>query len=101
MIQGSFPGLAPEGILNAYAQSWAFTSFLMTKYPDGFMEYQNRVADHRPANEDEELAWLLGALDKDLKTVEKEFRVYMDGYEKTENPYIKRLMRYRSVWQNI
>ena len=98
---GSFPGLAHKGMINSYAQSWAFTTFLMNKYPAEFIEYQIKLAEQKPKNDDEELAWLLEATGKKLDILEKEFRTYMDEYEKIEDPYIRRFMQWREIWENI
>ena len=98
---GSFPGLAPKGMLNAYSQSWAFTTFLMNKYPDQFMEYHIKMVDQKPKDSDEELAWLLESVNKDLPTLEKEFREFMDSYEEIEDPYIRRFMQWREIWEDL
>lgn len=98
---GSFPGLAHKGILNAYAQSWAFTAFLMDRYPEEFISFQKKMAETRPKDDDEELAWLLEAVNKDLPTLEKEFREYMDTYEKVDDPYVRQVTRWREIWDNL
>jgi len=82
---GSFPGVADETMGAAYAQSWAFTHFLMNKYPDEFMSYLERMVGEKP-EKNEDLEWLLGALDRKLREVEEEFLAYMDKFEQIENP---------------
>ena len=98
---GSFPGLAPKGMLNSYAQSWAFTNFLMAKHREGFLNYQNKMADNKPKDDEEELNWLLDSLGTDLPTLEKEFKEYMSTYEKVENPYVKRFTKWQEIWRDI
>lgn len=99
---GSFPGLCSKAQLGAYAQSWAFTSFLMNKYRDQFMEFQNRRADvitkgGEEEKEKEELDLLLKSLNKNLPALEKEFREYTAAYEKVEDPYVTAFMRYDEI----
>lgn len=98
---GSFPGLAPKGMLNAYAQSWAFTNFLMAKYREGFLNYQIKMADGEPKDDEEELAWLLESLGTDLPTLEKEFREYMGTYKELENPYVKHYTKWIEIWRDV
>lgn len=95
---GSFPGLCSKAQLDSYAQSWAFTSFLMTKYRDQFMEFQNKKADMIVrGDEKEELDLLLKSLNKDLPALEKEFREHMAAYKKVEDPYVTAVMRYEKI----
>lgn len=103
---GSFPGLCSRAMLNSYAESWAFTKFLMDRYPDQFIEYQKRIAGPAKAREagkqdGEELALLLKALNKDLPTVEKEFKEYMAAYKRGEDPSVTRFMRYRKIEDDL
>ena len=101
---GSFPGLCPKAQINSYAESWAFTNFLMAKYPDKFMAYQlvlsERAADKTGSGkmkDQEDLNLLLKTLNKDLPTVEEEFRIYMATYPKAEDPFVKRFLRYEKI----
>lgn len=103
---GSFPGLCSKGMLNSYAESWAFTTFLMNKYPDQFIEYQKEMSEFagRPASdrkEGEDFALLLKTLNKDLPSLEKEFKEYMATYAAVEEPSIKRFMRYREIEEDL
>jgi len=103
---GSFPGLCSRAMLNSYAESWAFTKFLMDRYPDQFIEYQREIAGLAKAKgagkqDDEELALLLKALNKDLPTIEKEFKEHMASYSKVEDPFITRFMRYRKIEDDL
>ena len=98
---GSFSGLQHKAILNAYGQSWAFTSFLMAKYPNEFMDFQDRMAKSREKEDNErDLEWLLEALGQDLPTLEKEFREFMRTYETIDDPRITRYMKLREIWRN-
>ena len=98
---GSFPGLAHKAVLASYAQSWAFASFLMAKYPDQFMAYQLKFATQKPKDGEEELSWLLQFIGKDLPALEKEFADYMATYPKVEDPDVKRYMRYHKIWEDL
>jgi hypothetical protein len=103
---GSFPGLCLKSMLVSYAQSWAFTTFLVNRYPDQFIEYQRILADKRNEKEtkvkaEDELNILLKCLNKDLPTLEKEFKEYMDTYPKAEDPDVKRFIRYHQVWEDL
>lgn len=103
---GSFTGLCNKGVINAYGHSWAFTTFLMNKYPGQFIEYQIKVADERRqagANntQSDKLQLLLTTLNKSLPALEKEFREYMITYPKTDDPFVKQFMRYQEVWDRF
>jgi hypothetical protein len=98
---GSFVGLCPADMLNAYGESWALASFLMARYPDQFMDYQNEIATKHLKKDEDTLPVLLKCLNKDTKTVEKEFREYMKGYEKMDDPDVKRYMRYYNLWDDF
>ncbi|MDD5136585.1 MAG: hypothetical protein PHX20_06195 [Candidatus Omnitrophica bacterium] len=95
---GSFPGLCNKATLNAYAQSWAFATFLINTYPEQFVNYQNKVADKISDKEADKLNWLLECLNKDLPTLEKEFREFMKRYKEEEDPYVKRFMKYCEIY---
>lgn len=86
---GSFPGVYPKAMIYAYAQSWAFFTFLMDRYPDEFMEYQKKMSTMR-AEEQDDIKWLLEVLGKDSKALQDEFLQYMDKYEQLEDPFVKR-----------
>lgn len=98
---GSFPGLCHKGMLNSYAESWALTNFLMAKYPDSFMEYQQLVAKNTTKAGHDEMDLLLKTLGKDLPTLEKELIDYMAAYKPVEDPYVKRFMRYYDIWNDL
>jgi len=98
---GSFTELQHKAILNAYGQSWAFTSFLMAKYPDEFMDFQSRMAVSREKEDNErDLEWLLEALDRDLPTLEKEFAEYMATFKKIDDPRLTQYMKIREIWRD-
>jgi hypothetical protein len=97
---GSFRGLTYTAKLDAYAESWAFTAFLMDRYPDGFMDYQIKMAQVSKGEKDE-LALLLGSLNKDLPALEKEFSDYMNTCEKADDPDVERYMRYYNIWSDL
>ena len=101
---GSFPGLVPKAQIESYAESWAFTNFLMVKYPDRFMEYQLQLSERRlkkgageKAKTEDDLALLLKSLNKDLPALEKEFKEYMAAYPQAEDPFVKKFMRYEKI----
>jgi len=84
---GSFPGVYPRAMLDLYAQSWAFASFLMEKYPKEFMDYQNKLIG-KTAEESEDVEWLTHAVGKDLRTIESEFVEYMNTFKELEDPFL-------------
>ncbi len=97
---GSFPGVYPDAMLNAYAQSWAFVTFLMHRYPEEFLNYLNRMSKETPKEHDD-LAWLLQALGKDLKVLEAEFMEFMKQYLPLDDPDIKRMNLMRDVFESF
>ena len=106
--KGSFNGVVLKSKYNLYAQSWAFTCFLMTKYPDQFIDYQKKIAE-KIAKEDKKgikskqdnLTLLLACLNKNLPDLEKEFDLYMSSYKKTEDPFVKRYMEMYDIWRDL
>ncbi len=84
---GSFPGVAPQAMLYAYAQSWAFVHFLMSRYPAEFIEYQEKLS-HEAPEKMEDLNWLLTILGADLREIEKEFLEYMKQFPEIEDPEV-------------
>jgi len=96
---GSFPGVCPDAMLYLYAQSWAFVTFLMARYPDEFMDYQIKMAKDA-AEELQDIEWLLAATGKKLKVLQQEFEAYMNTYEEVEDPYIRDYMRVRSIFKD-
>lgn len=103
---GSFPGLCSKAMLNSYAESWAFTTFLMNKYPDQFIEYQRKVSElartrRQVGKESDDLKLLLQILKKDLPSLEKEFKDYMASYKEAEDPSVKRFMRYHKIEEDL
>jgi len=100
--KGSFSGLDFEAVLNAYAESWALTHFLMTKYRSQYTEYLRQMAEIRlnrgeTAKTADEVALLLKCLGKDLPTLDKEFRDYMKSFPKIDDPDIKKFMEYEEI----
>ena len=99
---GSFAGLKGQAMMDAYAQSWAFTSFLMNKYEDRFIEYQRLMAEKmtdkkQDKNGEDDFNLLLKCLGKDLPALEKEFTEYMKTYEKADDPSLKNVLRYQKL----
>jgi sRNA-binding regulator protein Hfq len=84
---GSFPGVAPEAMLYAYAQSWAFIYFLMNNYPSEFLQYQEKISTESPEKM-EDIEWLLASLNKDLREIEREFLEYMKQLPLLEDPEV-------------
>jgi len=97
---GSFPGVCPEAMLYAYAQSWALVYFLMDRYPDRFMEYQDRFSRGKP-KEDEDIIWLTEAVGKDLRSLEAEFLEYMDQFDELEDPFVKRFDKWNDIFNEF
>jgi hypothetical protein len=102
---GSFHGLDWKAVLNAYAESWAFTHFLMTKYRDQFIEYIRLLIEIRSkrgekAKTTDEVALLSKCIGKDLPTIDKEFREYIKAFPKVDDPEVKMFMRYQEVVNN-
>ena len=100
--KGSFAGVILNSKYNLYAQSWAFTRFLMAKYPSQFIDYQEKIAE-KIAKEDKKdnLTLLLACLGKDLSDLEKEFNEYMRGHQKAEDPFVKRYIEVYNVWRDL
>jgi hypothetical protein len=94
---GSFPGVSSEAMLNLYAQSWAFVTFLMEKYPKEFIDYQKKMAE-KTAQDYEDINWLLQSLGKDLRTVDKEFTEYMNKFEKLEDPFVRHFEKLYNIF---
>jgi hypothetical protein len=92
--------MVSEAVLASYAQSWLFTSFLMAKYYDQFIEYQKKMAEPKNAGRDN-LALLLLCLKKDLPTLENEFLEYAKTYPRAEDPSVKRYVENYSVWADL
>ena len=106
--KGSFVGIALKSKYNLYAQSWAFTCFLMAKYPNQFIDYQEKIAERiakvgkkETASNKDDLLLLLACLDKELPVLERGFGEYMDGYQKTEDPLVKRYIEIYEAWRDL
>lgn len=97
---GSFPGVAPTAQIFAYGQSWAFVHFLMHHYSNGFIKYLERMSQEE-AKDHEDLDWLLEAVGKDLRTLEKEFFDYMKTFPEMQDPDIKRFELIRDVFNTV
>ncbi|MDD5422252.1 MAG: hypothetical protein WC592_01755 [Candidatus Omnitrophota bacterium] len=104
---GSFVGLVNKAAFASYGESWAFTSFLMNRYHEQFMDYQVKMSERMDAKKKgrdsgaDDLNILLGCLGKDLPALEEEFREYMGSYARVEDPDVKRYMRYHDVWEKL
>lgn len=96
---GSFPGVCSKAQLYLYAQSWAYFTFLMERYPKEFMAYQKRMAEE-VAQEQEDIKWLAEALGKDLKVVEKEFVEFMNSYEEVDDPDVSHFEKMYSIFRD-
>ena len=96
---GSFPGMYPTAMIDAYAQSWAFVSFLMDRNQEQFMDYMKRMSEEA-AKENEDIDWLLQALGKDIRTVEKEFMEYMNTYKEPPDPFVSRFIEMQEIFRN-
>lgn len=97
---GSFPGVYPLAMLDAYAQSWAFMHFLMNRYPDPLMVYLERMSKETP-QEHEDLKWLEEAIGKNEKMLESEFLEYMKQFEPLEDPDIEMYNLFRQVFESF
>lgn len=95
-----------EAVLNAYAQSWALTHFMMNRYRNQFIEYMRITADIRAKRGEEvkttdDLQVLLKCVEKPLPILEQEFRDYMKTFPKVDDPTIKELLLYEKVLQDF
>ena len=100
--KGSFSGLDIEAVLDGYAESWAFTSFLMEKYPEQFIKYQSILADQiagnaKEAKENDDFALLLKCLGKSLPELEKEFSEFMKTFKQIDDPDVNRFLKYQKM----
>jgi len=95
---GSFPGMAYGAMGYAYAESWAFVHFLMSRYPTQFMNYLERMSRETP-KKNEDILWLLEALGVELRTLENEFFEHMKQFQELEDPYLERMDLVRSIFQ--
>ena len=93
---GSFPGVSASSALSAYAQSWSFVGFLMKNYRKEFLSYLNRMGLEKPSGDDD-LKWLLEALGKDLRTIEKEWIASIDALPDVEDPQLEKFMRVKEI----
>jgi hypothetical protein len=100
---GSFIGLCEKAKLSSYGESWALVYFLMNRYRDKFLEFQEKMADagSRKIDQKEQLKVLLESLGKDLPSLEKEFRDYMATLPKADDRYVRMFMRYNDIWQKF
>ncbi|MBI4597593.1 MAG: DUF1570 domain-containing protein [Candidatus Omnitrophica bacterium] len=87
---GSFAGMANQSALYAYAQSWAFSHFLMVRYRSGFMTYLDRLARQPPNDGEDTLPWLMEALGKEQRALEQEFLTYLDQFPLEDPFWLKR-----------
>lgn len=88
---GSFPGLSSKSMLYAYAQSWAFCHFLMAKYPEGFMAFQDRMIRETPGDQGIELAWFTEAIGKDQQALDDEFAAYLGQFPPEDSLLVKQM----------
>ena len=69
----------------------------MEKYPKEFMAYQNRMTEET-AKQQEDIKWLLQALGKDLKTIQREFEEYMNKFEKLDDPDVAHFIKLHKLF---
>ena len=93
---GSFPGVAEEAVLSAYAQSWSLVDYLMKHERTGFLEYLDRMSRETPSGSDD-LNWLLRATGKELRQLEAGWHNHIDSLERTEDPEIEQWLRVREI----
>lgn len=86
---GSFRGVEGRRRSYAYAQGWVLTHFLMTRHRAAFFQYLERLAT-TPITGDEDVAWLLEAVEMDLRTMEQEFLEYVQAFPPEDSPPLKR-----------
>ena len=104
--KGSFSGLDIEAVLDGYAESWAFTSFLMERYPEQFIKYQAMLADQiakdaKEAKESDEFELLLKCLGKKLPELEKEFYESMKTFKTIDDPDVNRFLKYQKMYDDF
>jgi len=99
---GSFPGMYAMAMLNAYAQSWAFTTFLMEKYPHSLLVYMEKTASEIVRTDQEDLDLLLSCLGKDAKTIDQEFLNFMqEKYKQLEDPFVKQTVFIHNLFKEF
>jgi len=87
---GSFPRMADKAKGYAYGQSWALVHFLMSRHREGFLRYIDRMVLDTPADQDEEMAWLLEAVGRELRPLEAEFTDYLASFPPEDPFWLKR-----------
>jgi hypothetical protein len=97
---GSFPGVYPEAMLFAYAQSWALVRFLMERYPHEFLVYMQKIVATQPQGS-QDIEWLVQAIGKDERTIESELKEYMQQFPQLEDPVIKILSERKKLQDSI
>lgn len=73
---GSFPGMASDAQLAAYAQSWALVHYLMTHHRKGFLAFVARLVKE-PVAEADEVPALCQAIGLELPALEAAFRQHV------------------------
>jgi hypothetical protein len=99
---GSFPGMCNEAVIKAYAQSWAFTTFLLDQYPEELVSYMERAASETVRTDKEELSLFLECMNKDAKEINNEFVAYVNKkYEKLDDPMVKQLLYMHELFKEF
>lgn len=98
---GSFPGMATQSMLHAYAQSWALCHFLMHRHPEEFLAYLDRLARERPQPDDDTLAWLLELLKMELRPLEQEFRAHLDQFAPEDPAWFKQFEEFLTLREEL
>ena len=88
---GSFPGMATQSALYAYAQSWGMCHFLMHRYQDGFLSYLDRLAREQPKEGEDTLSWLFASLGKGQQPLEEEFLAYQEQFPPEDPMWLKQM----------
>ncbi len=98
---GSFPGITTQSQLYAYAQSWALCHFLMQRYPDRFLVFQDHLARERPKNQDEELRWFVDAMGTDQRALEAEFFQYVDSLPEQDSFRMQQIQVFLTLLKDL
>jgi len=103
---GSFAGLDYKGMLDNYAESWAFASFLMERYEEQFIKYQALRADRIAKGEPDlkgadDFSLLLNCIRKSAPELEKEFAEYMAAFKKIDDPFVAKVMAYEKIVEDF
>jgi len=94
---GSFRGMATQGAISAYAQSWALCHFLMSRYREPFLSYLDRLAREQPGEGVDTLPWLITTVGLDQRLLEQEFRAYVEQFPPEDNPRVKQMKEFVDI----